>query len=182
MGRNEKWYKTVVGSILVLLCYACGQNSDPNAIQPYEGPLMEIMNMETLYSDSAVVRVRVQADKQLEFEDGNSEFPEGIYIEFYNIEGKVSSTLKADKGYFNQKEKLYTAVGDVEVNSYEKDQKLNTEELHWKQDKGEIYTDKFVRIETVDEILLGEGLTSNQDFSNYRILKPTGELSISQEY
>ncbi len=180
MERIGNWYNAGVVVAMILLCQACGQESDPNAIQPYDGPLMEIMNMETLYSDSAVVRVRVQAARQLEYEDGNSEFPDGIYIEFFDTDGKISSTLKADKGYFNQKEKLYTGTGDVEVNSYEKDQKLNTEELHWKQDKAEIYTDKFVRIETADEILMGEGLTASQDFSSYRILKPTGELGISQ--
>ncbi len=180
MERIGKWYKTVVGFALILLCQACGKDSDPNVIQPYEGPLMEIMHMETLYSDSAVVRVRVQAERQLEFQDGNSEFPDGIFIEFFDINGEISSTLRADRGYFNQKEKLYTGRGDVEVMSYENGQKLNTEELHWKQDKAEIYTDKFVRIETADEILMGEGLTASQDFSNYRILKPTGELGITQ--
>lgn len=182
MGRIKRSYKTVVGIAWILSCYACGQERDTSTMQPYDGPLMEIMNMETLYSDSAVVRVMVQAEKQLEYEDGNSEFPDGIYIEFYDNNGDISSTLRADKGYFNQKEKLYTGKGDVEVMSYENDQKLNTEELHWKQDKAEIYTDKFVRIETADEILMGEGLTASQDFSKYRILKPTGELGISQEH
>lgn len=171
----------IVAFVLIAVFSGCGDNADANNVKPYEGPWMEISKMETLYSDSAIVKVRVQAQKQLEFENGDSEFPEGIFIEFYDVSGNISSTLEADKGYFDKKEKLYTAIGDVEVNSYEKDQKLNTEELYWKQDREEIYTDKFVRIETADEILLGEGLTASQDFSTYRILKPTGELSISQE-
>src|SRR5690606_41136095 len=75
---------------------------------------------------------------------------------------------------------IYKATGDVEVNSYEKDQKLNTEELFWRRDKGEIYTDKFVRIETAEEILLGEGLTATQDFSSYKILKPRSEEHTSE--
>lgn len=180
MGKSGILNKILFFIILPLAFCACGENVDVNSVKPYEGPLLEISNMETLYSDSAVVRVRVKAKKQLEFENGDSEFPEGIFIEFYDVNGKVSSTLEANHGYFNKKEKLYTATGDVEVNSYEKDEKLNTEELHWKQDKEEIFTDKFVRIETDEEILLGEGLTASQDFSTYKILKPTGELSIQE--
>lgn len=152
-----------------------------NDVKPYEGPIMEVVDEEILYSDSAIVRVKVEAPRHLEFEGGDSEYPEGIYIEFYDVDGKISSTLEADRAVYNKKERLYTATGDVEVNSYENDEKLNTEELHWKQDEKKIYTDKFVRIETADEILLGEGLTAAQDFSSYRILKPTGELSIEKE-
>lgn len=167
---------------LALLCWSCSESSSgSNEVKPYDGPLIEVDNMVTLYSDSAIVRVKVEAQKQLEFESGDSEFPEGIYIEFYKVDGSISSTLKANKGYYNKEENLYTALGDVVVNSYEKDQKLNTEELHWKQDEDKIYTDKFVRIETAEEILMGEGLTSNQDFTDYRILNPTGELNIKEE-
>lgn len=162
-----------------LACSESGPGVDE--IKPYDGPIIEVDNVETLYSDSALVRVKVEADKQLEFENGDSEFPKGIYIEFYDKEGAVSSTLKADKGYYNKDDELYTAVGDVVVISYEKDQKLNTEELHWKQDEAKVFTDKFVRIETAEEILMGEGLTAAQDFSTYRILKPTGELNIKEE-
>lgn len=181
MGRVNIICNAFISLVLVASFSGCRENTGVDNVTPYEGPLLEVSNMQTLYSDSAIVKVKVQAKKQLEFENGDREFPEGIYIEFYDVNGKISSTLKADKGYFDKKEKLYTGIGDVEVNSYEKDEKLNTEELHWKQDKEEIYTDKFVRIETADEILLGEGLTASQDFSNYKILKPTGELSISQE-
>ena len=181
MVKGSFLTRGIIGLIVVLAGFACNENADVKEIKPYEGPLMETSDAETLYSDSAVVRVRLQAKKQLNFESGDMEFPEGIFIEFYDVNGKISSTLKANKGFYNKKENLYTATGDVVVNSFEKDEKLNTEELHWKQDKEEIFTDKFVRIETAEEILLGEGLTAAQDFSSYKILKPTGELSIEQQ-
>lgn len=177
----HKLLNTYTFFTLLFAFSSCGNNADIADVKPYDGPLLEIENMVTLYSDSATVRVKVEAQKQLEFESGDSEFPDGVYIEFYDKNQKVSSTLKADYGYYTKKENLYKATGNVEVESYEDGKKLNTEELFWKPDKQEIYTDKFVRIETAEEILLGEGLTAAQDFSNYKILKPTGELSIEQE-
>jgi len=166
---------------LILAVFACGNNADVPDVNPYDRPLLEVENMVTLYSDSAKVKVKVEAQRQLEFESGDSEFPEGVYVEFYDENQKISSTLKANYGYYTKKENLYKAIGDVEVNSFENDEKLNTEELFWEPDKAQIYTDKFVRIETGEEILLGEGLTATQDFSSYKILKPTGELSIEQD-
>src|SRR5690606_1954065 len=166
---------------LIASLMGCNDSSEVNNVKPYEGPLIEVLNSKLLYSDSALVRVQVTAARHLEYENGDSEYPDGIFIEFFDVDGKISTTLEADKAVHVKKERLWTATGDAEVISYEKEEKLNTEELHWKQDKKEIYTDKFVRIETADEILLGEGLTAAQDFSSYRILKPTGELSIEKE-
>ena len=60
-------------------------------------------------------------------------------------------------------------------------ERLNTEELFWNPTDEEIYTEKFVRIETEDQILLGQGLTADQDFSTYKIEKLTGELTIDDQ-
>jgi len=42
-----------------------------------------------------------------------------------------------------------------------------------------IYTDKFVRITTATEILTGEGMEANQDFSSWVILKPRGTIALN---
>jgi hypothetical protein len=56
---------------------------------------------------------------------------------------------------------------------------LSTEELNWDPQKQIVFTDKFVVIETPTEILKGEGLEANQNFTKYKILKPTGVFSIN---
>jgi hypothetical protein len=58
---------------------------------------------------------------------------------------------------------------------------MNTEELNWVPAKQKIFTDKFVTIQTKEEVLKGQGLEAKQDFSSYRILKPTGTFPITQE-
>jgi len=144
----------------------------------YEGAFHEVEGLELWYSDSAVVILMVQAEKLLEFENGDQEYPEGIYVEFYEEDTVRTSTLKADHAYYTKKTDLYHAVGNVKLVSFKKNQKLNTEELFWSSREKQVYTEKFVVIETEDDVLHGEGLTASQDFSTYRILKPTGELGI----
>jgi LPS export ABC transporter protein LptC len=147
-----------------------------NEREVYEGAFREFEGLELWYSDSAVVRLMVQAEKVLEYESGDQEYPEGIYVEFFNKDSVRTSTLKADQAFYSMETDEYRAVGNVMLESLEKHQKLNTEELFWNRRDQQVYTEKFVVIETEDDVLHGEGLTAAQDFSSYRILKPTGEL------
>ena len=161
---------------LLITLLSCSDKKNSIALlQPYEGPILEVDGMETIFSDSAKMKVRLKATKELDFENGDKEFPEGVFIEFYE-DGKMTTTLEANIGYYNKKEDLYTGVGDVIVKNSEEKQQLNTEELHWKPKDETIFTEKFVRIESGNEILLGEGLVAHQDFKTYTIIKPTGEI------
>ena len=59
--------------------------------------------------------------------------------------------------YFTKADNLYRAEGNVIVKSYEKKDELNTEELYWDQTNEKFYTDKFVTINSDDEVHTGEG-------------------------
>ena len=60
----------------------------------------------------------------------------------------------------------------------EKGEKLNTEHLIWEEEGDRITSDAFVKITTADEILMGEGLESNQSFTKYRIKKIKGTIRL----
>jgi len=142
---------------------------------------MEADTVEIIYSDSAVVRVIVKASKQYEYENGDREFPNDIFIEFYEPDGTMSSTLDANSAYYTKEKDLYKAEGDVEVIGYIDPRKMNSEELFWEPQKEEIYTDKFVRIQSEDQISTGTGLVAKQDFSSYRILNPSGTIYLDND-
>lgn len=166
----------------LLIFSACDDdNAAKKEFEAYTGPIMEVDSVTILYSDSAVVRVKVNAPKQMEFENGDKEFPNTIFIEFYEPDGTLSSTLEAKTAYYTKETDTYKAEGDVEVIGYLEPQKMNSEELYWAPQKEEIYTEKFVRIETEDQISTGTGLTAKQDFSSYRILNPTGTIYLEDQ-
>lgn len=162
----------------LLACHT--DERDLSKMKPYDGPRMEIDTVETLYSDSARVRVRMTAPKELQMENEDLIFPKGVYIEFFNENQAVSSTLRGNHGTYNKKKNLYTVTGKVVVVDSVKGQTMNTEELHWEPIRRKIYTDKFVTIQTQQEILKGQGLEAEQDFSNYKILRPTGVFPVPQ--
>ncbi len=174
-----------MGKILFLItilglaaCADEGQSADN--LKEYEGPISEVTNSDIKYSDSAKLRVRVKGEKQLDYENGNQEFPEGFYIEFFDPDGTKTATIKAKQGKYSKKDNLYTATEEVVVTNLVEKTKLETELLNWSPEKHEVFTDRYVEITTDGSVLMGEGLTALEDFSSYRILKPTGSLPINQ--
>ena len=69
-----------------------------------------------------------------------------------------------------------------------KDEFLYAEELYWNQKTKKVYSEKFVKIETPDEVIYGEGFESDEEFTSYVIKKIKGSytnvvgLSLSDVY
>jgi LPS export ABC transporter protein LptC len=168
---------------LALLSSCKLENTEPAKILAYKGPLMEVDNIQTLYSDSARVKVKMMAPKQLTMQSGDEVYPKGVDITFYDKDGSISATLRSDraKKVKEREKELYTAYGNVVVVNKKKGETVNTEELNWSPTTKKIYTDKFVTITTADEVLKGEGLDTDQNFSYTRIRKPTGIFSLKNQ-
>jgi LPS export ABC transporter protein LptC len=144
----------------------------------YEGPLREAEEITMFHTEQNRMKVLLKAKKINELQNGNQEFPEGIFIEFYDDLGKISSTLKANSAYYFKAEDKWRGLGDVVVINVEKQQQLNSEELFWLPATKKILTDKFVTIKLENEILFGTGLEADQDLSNYKMKNPEGEFEV----
>ena len=159
------------------LLISCNQTETAAPIE-YNGPLKEAENVEMYYSETEVVKIKMIAQKVFEFENGDREFPEGIYLEFFDQTGKITSTLRANTAYYFKEENKWRGRGKVEIINIEKKEQLNTEELFWKQDTKRIFTDKFVTIKLQSEVIYGTGLEAAQDLSDYTIKNPEGEFEV----
>lgn len=171
------WHRGNLLMFLALLV-ACQDNSKVLDQETYEGPSVTMYNIDVLISDSTLIKMRLIAPKQLEFEDKDRDFPEGIFLQFFNPLGQVTSALKADRGHYYSKEDYYKAEGNVIMQSTVTMNTLSTEELNWVPKEERIHTDKFVTITTINEVLTGEGLEAEQDFEEYTILKPSGTMLV----
>ncbi len=173
MVRRNLWCLILLG-----MGWFLGSCTSKEATKPvvYEGPLRQADSIKVYYTEMEVLKTVMQAKKLNEFQNGDREFPEGIYLEFYDKDGKVSSTLRANSAFFFKEENKWRGRGKVEVINVEKHQQLNTEELFWKPDTKKIFTDKFVTITDQEDVLYGTGLTANQDLSNYHLKDIHGDL------
>ncbi len=147
-------------------------------------PTLIVKDVETLYSDSAIVKLRIEAPEFKRYETKDEpydEYPQGVYVEFYNTNSRVVGSLSAEYAKFYVNRELWEASKNVEAKNHEKNEQLNTEILFWDLQREEIYSESFVRITTDDEVLYGDGFKAKQDLSAWKILKPKGTLYIYDE-
>ncbi len=173
-------HRWLIGLGILLLTGACHEEqANADDFKEYTGPTLEVTDAEFLFSDSAVVKNKITAKRQLQYTNGDLDFPEGIYIETYGENETVTSTIVADQGRYDQEKNEFTAEGNVVVKNLESGETLKTELLHWNRNDKKVYTDRYVEIISQEEVIMGEGLTAEEDMSSYRILKPTGSFSVN---
>lgn len=163
---------------LLLLSLASCKVKEVSEPVEYRGPLQEAYDVDMLYAENDRVKVKLKAKRILEFKNGDREFPDGLYIEFYSPTGVMTSSLKANQAFYFKKENQWRGRGKVEVKNLEKNQQLNTEELFWNPATKKIFTEKFVTIKMENEVIYGTGLDALQDLSTYSIKKPEGDFVI----
>lgn len=136
--------------------------------------------VEMLYSDSAIVRVKVTGPTMLRYlnkEEPTQEFPDGVNVDFFSPSGRVSSQLSS-KYAIRYEGKKNILVKDSVVWKSKLDEILETEELIWDEKEERVYTKKFVKITRPDEIVYGYGLDANQDFTRWKIEAITGRIKV----
>ncbi len=170
--------------LLLIGLTACDQVAKrADVLYTQEDTVVEVArDVEILYSDSAVVRVRVTAPtlhNHTEREDPRQEFPDGIKIEFLTPTLSVRSTLTAKFAERRQDKGLVVARDSVVLTTIAQE-KLETEELIWDEVAQKVRTDKFVKVTKPGEVIYGFGLEANQDFTFWKITVPKGTIKAEQ--
>jgi LPS export ABC transporter protein LptC len=139
-------------------------------------------DVEVIYSENGRISLQLNAPvlDQYSGDEEYDEMPEGVHVRIFDKELNVTTELTANYAIKQTYQKKMEAKYDVVVTN-EKGETLNTEHLVWDEVTGDITSEVFVKITTEDQIIMGEGLVSNQDFSDYRILKPSGIINIEND-
>ncbi|MFT5618530.1 MAG: LPS export ABC transporter protein LptC [Arenicella sp.] len=144
-------------------------------------PVVTDKNIEVLYSEGAMVKIKVTAPTSLRMQNQDQILPDGFLLTLYDNLGNPKTTMKGDSAILINKVQVWTMVGNVEVKNIIENQQLNTEILNWNQKLKEVYTNENVKITTDKELLYGVGMRAKEDFSQYKIAKPTGVFSVDSE-
>jgi LPS export ABC transporter protein LptC len=142
-------------------------------------PIESMYDAEILYSDSGIVSGRLKA-KKLDHYAGKRAYtvmPKGIVLEFFDHDLKTETKLTSNYAMKYDDRDLMEAKGNVVITNI-KGETLNTEHIVWNQKTEQITSDAFVKIKTEKEILMGDGLISNQEFTKYKITKLRGIISL----
>ncbi|MDP4679570.1 MAG: LPS export ABC transporter periplasmic protein LptC [Cyclobacteriaceae bacterium] len=169
--------------VILLICICSCDNQEDIKIlekETFEGPSIEMDHIILTFSDSTKVKIKLIAKKQLILDNNDEQFPEGVYIEFFDENQEISSKLLADKGYYNKRKNEYRAVGNASLKNIQNKNELSTEELIWLPEKEEVRADNFFTLIEEGNTHTGVGLVSDQKFESYTYSDASGPLNIEE--
>ncbi len=135
------------------------------------------------YTDSGIVKAKIKSALMQHFSLSQKPYilmPKGVEGTFYDLDKNASSFVFADIGIYYDKEKYLVMKQNVKLINIKGDT-LSTEYLVWDELKEKIYTDKFVKITTPEQLIYGDGLVSNQNFTEYRITNVKGNIKLKKK-
>ena len=140
-----------------------------------EGPMESVFNVEMVYTDQGHTRMILNAEQmdRYEGEEPYLELPRGLHVQFFDTLGNKTSSMSSKYAISYDDPEIIEAHNDVVVIN-EAGERLNTEQLIWDQKEEIIYSDKFVKITTEEEVLYGEGFESDERFDRWKITSPRG--------
>lgn len=135
--------------------------------------LEEAFDIEMLYSDSAIVRVKINSPHLIRHIDKKNpidEFPDGIDVEFFDDKKRVQSWLTADYAIRYEKENKIVVQKNVLLHN-RKNEKIESGELIWNESTGTLKSDQFVRVTLPEkgDTIYGYGIEVDQDFTTFEV-------------
>jgi len=170
--------------ILLLFLFSCGNNTKEINELTGKTAMQEdkAYGVTIIYSENAHVKARLFATEFIHNEAAKPPYydaKKGLKMEFYDDSTNVESTLTAKYArYYEQEGNILIRDSIVIVNK--KGEQLQTEELVYNQKLKEFYTEKPVKITTPTQVLYGDGLEANEDFSRYEIKNIKGMFAVNK--
>jgi LPS export ABC transporter protein LptC len=146
-------------------------------------PSQIVKDFVTTYTDSAKKQLVMSSPLLEHYSSHNPEYSEfrfGINVVFYDGHPDPVGSLSSKYARYEDNRKLWELKDSV-IAINEKKERLETELLYWDQDKNIVYTDRFVKITSEDQIIMGTGLESDPRFTKWRIRNVSAQFYVNDE-
>jgi len=178
-------YLLNIAVLVAAIFFSCRDRSSEiqEISKKYEGPMETAYDISVFYTDSAQPKIHLKSPEVNRFKHTDkpyTEYPKGLYVEFFDEQGGIKSSLKANYAIQWEAEGITEAKSDVVVVNA-KGETLNTEHLIWDEAKEKIYTEEFVKITTEDQQIMGYGFEADQEFNSYLVRNIKGTINIKDE-
>ena len=142
-------------------------------------PLMTSYGVNTLISDSGVIKYRIVTERWVVNPNLNPSryiFDQGVLLTQFDEKFNVYSYIQCDTAYYYDKNKLWELRGRVRILT-KSGLRFSSEELFWDENKHELYSNKFSRLITPDRSLQGRYFRSDEQMTRYFVSNTSGSFS-----
>lgn len=177
------WF--VCAFFLVQCClFSCHEKVEhiAEAVSPTDTlPFMHAKGINTLISDSGVMRYRMVAEEWEIYNTGKTpatwKFMKGLLMERFDENFHVDLYIQSDTAYLHN-QRIWELRGRVAIRNVRNEVFL-TEELFWDMNKHEIWNHAFMRIITPERELQGTEFRSNERMTRYSVSNSKGAFPVS---
>ena len=177
-GATALFILTMVTSMIFSSCNETVEHTAP-AINPQDSvAVMSSYGVNTLVSDSGVMKYRIVAEEWIVNQNLNPSrwiFEKGLFIEQFDEKFHIEAYIQCDTAYYYDIKKLWELRSHVRLRT--KDGKIfSSEQLFWDQQNHELYSNCFSKISMPDKELQGDYFRSNERFTKYNISNSKGSM------
>lgn len=154
--------------MIVLLFWGCGKETPPEGKGPPPGPDQVLERSSITFTSAGKRTAVVYADRISKYLKEEKEILQGVKAQFYDQEGKISSTLTSQEGTVREGRNEVEAKGGVVVVTSE-GVRLETPLLRWNSLTNQVYTDSLVKISREGDVVTGLGMEADPELKQVRI-------------
>lgn len=169
--RHARFWSSCLFMAIVVCSAAC-RSFDQQVAESGDQDILpdqEAWNTTIYLSRHGRQEATIRAGHRLYFSETNvTVIDEGIYVEFYEEDGSLASTLEAERGEIDGLTHDLRVRGNVTVQSTERGT-LETDSLTWINADNLIVTDAAVRLTGDTDVIAGDGFEADPGMSRYII-------------
>ena len=160
--------------LLAMILMACSEEHEHVAPAIYPSDSVSVMTsygVNTLISDSGVVKYRIVAEKwEINQNKKPSRwiFEKGLFLEQFDLAMHVQSFIQCDTAYYYDTDRLWELRGRVRILT-KNGVRFSSEELFWDERVKEFYSNKFSHVITPDKELKGNRFRSDDKMNKYSV-------------
>lgn len=181
--RTFGQFRPLFITLIILSASSCDKKIDIIRKSDIESlPTQTVKDFTTTYTDSAKKQLVMSSslmERYTNRKDPYWEFRSGIKVVFYDGRKEPVGTITSKYARYEENKKLWELKDSV-IAVNEKKEIMETELLYWSQEKDLVYTDRFVRMTTEDQIVLGTGFESDPKLNSPHIRNVSATFYIKE--
>ena len=146
-------------------------------------PVQIVNNSEIIQSKKGKIQLKLTTStiNVYDGEELKTEYPNGVFIEFFNTDREVTTTLSSKYAVSYDSKNIMEARNNVIIIDYDSGDTTYMESLIWDRKEKKIYSNRPLKSVNGSRITYGDGFESDESFKNPQIFRQRGALELKDE-
>lgn len=164
--------------IATVSCKEAKEHTAPAINDRDSVPIMTTYGVNTLISDSGVIKYRIIAERwdiNTNRKPSRWTFDKGVLLTQFDQTMHVQSYIQCDTAYYFDQDRKWELHGRVRILT-KQGTSFSSEELYWDEMKHEIWSNRYSHLKTPERDLQGNRFRSNENMTRYEVTYTKGSF------